>query len=96
MGSRNDFEEIHRHDFFSSIDWDDLNARRIQPPFKPNVRGLTDTGNIDPEFTREIVSRKLFCYFSLKTTFFGRILLSKYWICFMLTQRTEMVEFSFL
>ncbi|KAL1115228.1 hypothetical protein AAG570_007259 [Ranatra chinensis] len=48
-----DFDDVKRHKFFKSIDWDDLLGRRIQPPFKPSVGSVTDTTNIDPSFTRE-------------------------------------------
>lgn len=29
--------EIKNHVFFSPINWDDLNAKKITPPFNPNV-----------------------------------------------------------
>lgn len=29
--------EIKNHMFFSPINWDDLNAKKITPPFNPNV-----------------------------------------------------------
>lgn len=29
--------EIKNHIFFSPINWDDLNAKKITPPFNPNV-----------------------------------------------------------
>lgn len=30
-------DEIKNHIFFSPINWDDLNAKKITPPFNPNV-----------------------------------------------------------
>lgn len=35
--------EIKNHIFFSPINWDDLNAKKITPPFNPNVvRSFSD------------------------------------------------------
>lgn len=45
--------EIKSHPFFSSIDWKKLYAKKIQPPFKPNVENAVDTSNFDQEFTNE-------------------------------------------
>lgn len=45
-------EEVRRHAFFSTIDWDALYNRRIQPPFEPmRNRGAEDTVNFEREFT---------------------------------------------
>lgn len=44
-------EEIKRHSFFSTIDWNKLYRREIQPPFKPATGGPEDTFYFDPEFT---------------------------------------------
>uniref|UniRef100_A0A8C5F991 Serum/glucocorticoid regulated kinase family member 3 n=1 Tax=Gadus morhua TaxID=8049 RepID=A0A8C5F991_GADMO len=41
LGSMNDFDEIKSHYFFSSINWDDLEQRKIPPPFIPNVVNLS-------------------------------------------------------
>uniref|UniRef100_A0A8C7F5X2 Serine/threonine-protein kinase Sgk1 n=1 Tax=Oncorhynchus kisutch TaxID=8019 RepID=A0A8C7F5X2_ONCKI len=37
LGSRDDFNEIKAHNFFSAIKWDDLEQRKVPPPFTPNV-----------------------------------------------------------
>lgn len=37
LGSTNDAEEIKSHEFFRSINWVDLENKRIKPPFNPNV-----------------------------------------------------------
>ncbi|XP_067848743.1 ribosomal protein S6 kinase alpha-3 isoform X2 [Heptranchias perlo] len=44
-------EEIKRHSFFSTIDWNKLCRREIQPPFKPAIGRPEDTFYFDPEFT---------------------------------------------
>lgn len=50
-----DFEDVKQHDFFKSILWDELVAKKLSPPYIPNVHGALDLRNIDPEFTREPV-----------------------------------------
>ncbi|XP_043556402.1 ribosomal protein S6 kinase alpha-3 isoform X5 [Chiloscyllium plagiosum] len=44
-------EEIKRHSFFSTIDWNKLCRREIMPPFKPAIGRPEDTFYFDPEFT---------------------------------------------
>ncbi|XP_020386414.1 ribosomal protein S6 kinase alpha-3 isoform X6 [Rhincodon typus] len=44
-------EEIKRHSFFSTIDWNKLCRREILPPFKPAIGRPEDTFYFDPEFT---------------------------------------------
>uniref|UniRef100_A0AAV2LS08 Ribosomal protein S6 kinase n=1 Tax=Knipowitschia caucasica TaxID=637954 RepID=A0AAV2LS08_KNICA len=44
-------EEIKRHRFFASIDWNRLFKREMRPPFKPSVGRPEDTFHFDPEFT---------------------------------------------
>ncbi|KAF3836417.1 hypothetical protein F7725_028975 [Dissostichus mawsoni] len=44
-------EEIKRHHFFSTIDWNKLFRREIPPPFKPAAGRPDDTFYFDPEFT---------------------------------------------
>uniref|UniRef100_UPI00358E4589 ribosomal protein S6 kinase alpha-3 isoform X4 n=1 Tax=Myxine glutinosa TaxID=7769 RepID=UPI00358E4589 len=44
-------EEIKRHPFFSTIDWNKLYRKEIHPPFKPAVGRPEDTFYFDPEFT---------------------------------------------
>lgn len=46
--------EIKSHPFFTKhIDWAQLLAKKVQPPYKPGVQSAFDTSNFDPEFTSE-------------------------------------------
>ncbi|XP_062522733.1 protein kinase C delta type-like [Corticium candelabrum] len=53
LGMQQDSEPIRGESFFSSIDWKKLEAREIDPPFRPEVKGLGDANNFDAEFTME-------------------------------------------
>ncbi|XP_053721660.1 ribosomal protein S6 kinase alpha-2 [Synchiropus splendidus] len=44
-------EEIKRHCFFASINWNKLYRKDIRPPFRPTVGRPEDTFHFDPEFT---------------------------------------------
>ena len=47
---------LRSHPFFSALDWDGLAARRLRPPFRPDLRGAADTSgfsHVDPESIRE-------------------------------------------
>ncbi|XP_067290482.1 ribosomal protein S6 kinase alpha-3 isoform X1 [Pseudorasbora parva] len=44
-------EEIKRHPFYVTIDWNKLFRREIHPPFKPATGRPDDTFYFDPEFT---------------------------------------------
>lgn len=46
-------EEIKRHAFFATINWDELMRREIAPPFKPAVRGQDEAFYFDTEFTKK-------------------------------------------
>lgn len=59
LGVTDDFMELKVHSFFSPINWDDLMARKITPPFVPSVSGPTDLRHFDPEFTHMPVSSSL-------------------------------------
>ena len=50
---RLDVQEIKSHEFFSSINWKLLAARKIKVPFVPQVSDEADTRHIDPDFTNE-------------------------------------------
>ncbi|CAM0143257.1 unnamed protein product [Umbelopsis sp. WA50703] len=49
----NDAQDIKQHAFFRGVNWDDMLAKRVPPPFYPSINGRTDTSNFDEEFTRE-------------------------------------------
>ncbi|OWA52444.1 Calcium-independent protein kinase C [Hypsibius exemplaris] len=41
------------HPFFRDIDFEQLETRKVKPPFKPKIRTKRATENFDPEFTKE-------------------------------------------
>lgn len=43
--------ELKRHPFFATIDWDCLYKRQLQPPFKPLANRVDDAFYFDTEFT---------------------------------------------
>jgi len=47
----NGLEDIKKHKFFATIDWDGILNKKIKPPFTPKLRSETDTRYIDPDFT---------------------------------------------
>jgi hypothetical protein len=49
-------EDIRKHKFFSSINWDALFKKELAPPFKPSVTGDDDTSNVAQEFLDEAVT----------------------------------------
>ncbi|XP_056617336.1 protein kinase C eta type [Triplophysa dalaica] len=44
---------VTSHPFFAGIDWDKLNRRELEPPFKPRIKTSEDVNNFDPDFTQE-------------------------------------------
>ncbi|CAJ0929798.1 unnamed protein product [Ranitomeya imitator] len=44
---------IRQHCFFQLIDWERLEKREIEPPFKPKVKSVNDCSNFDKEFLNE-------------------------------------------
>ncbi|XP_026552045.1 serine/threonine-protein kinase N1 isoform X1 [Pseudonaja textilis] len=51
--SERDAEDVKKHPFFRSIEWEALLARKIKPPFVPVIKGREDISNFDEEFTAE-------------------------------------------
>ena len=46
-------EEIKKHPFFETINWENLKLKEIEPPFKPKVAGPKDLRYFDKMFTDE-------------------------------------------
>ncbi|XP_047439653.1 protein kinase C delta type-like [Mugil cephalus] len=45
--------DIRAHPFFKTINWPELEKRRVDPPFKPKVKSPSDCSNFDREFLNE-------------------------------------------
>ncbi|XP_027435169.1 ribosomal protein S6 kinase beta-2 isoform X2 [Callorhinus ursinus] len=52
-GGLGDAADVQRHPFFRHIIWDDLLARRIDPPFRPSLQSEEDVSQFDTHFTRQ-------------------------------------------
>ncbi|CAO3672534.1 unnamed protein product [Rhizopus stolonifer] len=48
-----DAAEIKEHPFFQGVNWEDMLAKRVPPPYCPTTNGPLDISNFDEEFTRE-------------------------------------------
>ncbi|XP_030647332.1 serine/threonine-protein kinase N2 [Chanos chanos] len=48
-----DAEEVKKHPFFRTVDWNALLAKKVKPPFVPTIKGREDVSNFDEEFTSE-------------------------------------------
>ncbi|XP_066532450.1 protein kinase C, eta, b isoform X2 [Hoplias malabaricus] len=44
---------VTSHPFFKEIDWEKLEKRELEPPFKPRIKSSEDVNNFDPDFTQE-------------------------------------------
>jgi serine/threonine protein kinase len=49
--SMRDAQDVMSQPFFRGINWDDIYHQRLEPPFRPQIKGPTDTSNFDSEFT---------------------------------------------
>uniref|UniRef100_A0A3P8VSG5 Ribosomal protein S6 kinase n=1 Tax=Cynoglossus semilaevis TaxID=244447 RepID=A0A3P8VSG5_CYNSE len=48
-----DAAEVQTHPFFRQINWDDLLARKVEPPFKPFLQSADDVSQFDSKFTSQ-------------------------------------------
>ncbi|XP_040298230.1 RAC-beta serine/threonine-protein kinase [Bufo bufo] len=55
-GGPTDAQEVKDHRFFASINWQDVNQRKLTPPFKPQVTSEIDTRYFDDEFTAQSIT----------------------------------------
>ncbi|KAK3581241.1 hypothetical protein CHS0354_032961 [Potamilus streckersoni] len=46
---------VRSHPFFRNMDWEKLEKRQIDPPFKPKIKSDSDISNFDSDFTMEKV-----------------------------------------
>lgn len=42
-----DADQIMKHEFYKEVDWDRLMLKQISAPYKPIVKGPTDTSHFD-------------------------------------------------
>lgn len=52
-GGAGDAAEVQAHAFFRHINWDDLLARKVEPPFKPFLQSADDVSQFDSKFTSQ-------------------------------------------
>ncbi|XP_050437233.1 putative protein kinase C delta type homolog isoform X4 [Adelges cooleyi] len=53
LESNHSAEDVIRHPFFSSLDWNKLERRELEPPYMPKVYHPLDTHYFDKHFTKE-------------------------------------------
>ncbi|CAL8270162.1 ribosomal protein S6 kinase beta-2 isoform X1 [Gadus morhua] len=54
LGSSNmDCLDIQKHPFFRHISWDDLLNKRVEPPYRPQLKSDEDVSQFDSIFTRQ-------------------------------------------
>ncbi|XP_061608636.1 ribosomal protein S6 kinase beta-1 isoform X2 [Phyllopteryx taeniolatus] len=49
----NDAAEVQAHPFFRHTNWEELLARRVEPPFKPFLQSADDVSQFDSKFTSQ-------------------------------------------
>ncbi|XP_030667191.1 ribosomal protein S6 kinase beta-2 isoform X2 [Nomascus leucogenys] len=52
-GGPGDAADVQRHPFFRHMNWDDLLAWRVDPPFRPCLQSEEDVSQFDTRFTRQ-------------------------------------------
>lgn len=53
LGFLEDADELKRHEFFSSINWDALKAKRYPAPISPDVKNAEDVSQFAEDFTKQ-------------------------------------------
>ncbi|XP_063063238.1 ribosomal protein S6 kinase beta-1-like [Engraulis encrasicolus] len=51
--SVSDATEVQAHPFFRHINWEDLLAKKVEPPFKPFLQSAEDVSQFDSKFTSQ-------------------------------------------
>ena len=59
LGSKNGFEEIKQHPFFSGFNFKALEEKKLEAPFKPILEGSLDLTNFDSKITSEEVDNSV-------------------------------------
>ena len=47
-----DATQIKQHPWFGLVQWDDLTAKKLKPPFVPIINGENDVSNFSNQFTK--------------------------------------------
>ena len=47
-------QDIMQHKYFNDLKWDDIYYKRVQAPFRPEMKSHFNTSNFDPEITNVI------------------------------------------
>lgn len=53
-------ENVKKHPFFKSIDWEKLEQKTLDPPFKPKVKSTTDISQVKKKKLKKDNSRNKF------------------------------------
>ena len=51
-----DAEEIKSHEWFEDIDWNKIENKMLNPPYKPQLDSMEDVKHLPPEFTKQKLS----------------------------------------
>ncbi|XP_072495390.1 ribosomal protein S6 kinase beta-2 isoform X1 [Notamacropus eugenii] len=52
-GGPGDATDVQKHPFFRHINWEDLLARQVEPPFRPCLQSEEDVSHFDTRFTKQ-------------------------------------------
>ncbi|XP_051822517.1 ribosomal protein S6 kinase beta-2 isoform X2 [Antechinus flavipes] len=52
-GGPGDAADVQKHPFFRHINWQDLLALQVEPPFRPNLQSDEDVSQFDTRFTKQ-------------------------------------------